>query len=182
MQIIDFSKYSLVLIHDEQVVYTSDQPGLRPLLACLAECRNRYRNCVLHDRVTGLAAARLIVHVGLQSDAGDIGPGGAPSYEAGEIPRGPATADASGNKDHVGLIASVVTQVASKPARTFLQQHGIDLSADLMVENILRKDRTAICPAEQIALVTDGPGAFLSKINAMSGNVIPADAPILILK
>ncbi len=36
-----------------------------PLVACLEECRSRCRDCVLHDKVIGLAAAKLIFYSGI---------------------------------------------------------------------------------------------------------------------
>ncbi|MCX5833218.1 MAG: DUF1893 domain-containing protein [Deltaproteobacteria bacterium] len=57
----DFSQYALALIHEGNVVYTSKNQGLVPLVACIEACSSRYRNCRLYDRVIGLAAAKLVV-------------------------------------------------------------------------------------------------------------------------
>jgi hypothetical protein len=56
----DFTRYALALIHEDRIVFTSEKPGLEPILECLEACRGHYRDCILHDRVFGLAAARLI--------------------------------------------------------------------------------------------------------------------------
>jgi len=57
----DFSKYALALIHEGNVVYTSKNQGLVPLVECIEACSSRYQNCRLHDRIIGLAAAKLVV-------------------------------------------------------------------------------------------------------------------------
>jgi len=61
----DLDGYTLALIHEGQVVYSSQEGGLQPLIDCLAACRGRYRNALLHDRVVGLAAARLVAPTGV---------------------------------------------------------------------------------------------------------------------
>jgi len=53
----DFSKYSLALIKGDKIIYSSTASGLRPLVDCLA--KNKQKNCTLHDKVIGLAAAKL---------------------------------------------------------------------------------------------------------------------------
>jgi len=57
----DFSKYALALIHEGNVVFSSKDKGIAPLVECIEACSSRYRNCSLHDRVIGLAAAKLVV-------------------------------------------------------------------------------------------------------------------------
>ncbi len=57
----DFDAYSLALLEDDRILHTSREPGLKPLLACLEQFAD-HRGCTLHDRVIGLAAARLIAH------------------------------------------------------------------------------------------------------------------------
>jgi Domain of unknown function (DUF1893) len=61
----DFSKYALALIHEGAVVYSSTNQGLAPLVECIETCASRYRDCLLHDRVIGLAAAKLVVASGM---------------------------------------------------------------------------------------------------------------------
>lgn len=59
----DFSKYSLALIQNEDdIFFSSNAQGLRPLLDCLSVYGQTKKNLILHDKVIGLAAARLIVH------------------------------------------------------------------------------------------------------------------------
>lgn len=61
----DLDGCTLALVHEGQVVYRSSAGGLQPLIDCLAACRGRYRNGLLHDRVVGLAAARLMAPTGV---------------------------------------------------------------------------------------------------------------------
>ncbi|MDP7180060.1 MAG: DUF1893 domain-containing protein [Candidatus Woesearchaeota archaeon] len=61
----DFSKYSLVLVSDGNVVFSSQKSGLRPLMECVDEFRGKLNKCEVHDKVIGLAAARLIVYSGM---------------------------------------------------------------------------------------------------------------------
>jgi len=63
----DFSKYSLALIKDDKIVYSSGWPGLRPLVDCISKCKDEYSDCTLFDKAIGLAAAKLIVYSGMIS-------------------------------------------------------------------------------------------------------------------
>ena len=58
----DFNKYSLALIKDDEILFSSESSGLRPLIECVKEFKDKAKDCVLHDKVIGLAAARLIVY------------------------------------------------------------------------------------------------------------------------
>lgn len=60
----DFRAYSLALIHDGRIAHSSRGRGILPLIACLETYRARYRDCILHDKVIGLAAAKLVVYSG----------------------------------------------------------------------------------------------------------------------
>jgi hypothetical protein len=64
----NLDNYSLALIKDNKIVFSSEKPGLRPLLECVIECKDKYSSCTLHDKVTGLAAARLVVYSGMVSN------------------------------------------------------------------------------------------------------------------
>jgi hypothetical protein len=57
----DFSKYALALIYEGNIVFSSKNKGIAPLVECIETCSSKYRNCRLHDRVIGLAAAKLVV-------------------------------------------------------------------------------------------------------------------------
>ena len=57
----DFSKYALALVHEGNIVFSSNHKGIAPLVECIEACYPRYKNCRLYDRVIGLAAAKLVV-------------------------------------------------------------------------------------------------------------------------
>lgn len=69
MKRIDYTKYSLVLVHSDKIIFSSSKSGLRPLIECIEYCKQHKpgSDCTLYDKVIGLAAARLIVHSGLIS-------------------------------------------------------------------------------------------------------------------
>ncbi|MCK9195348.1 MAG: DUF1893 domain-containing protein [Syntrophales bacterium] len=124
-----FHDYSLAMFCGGRRVFTSSEPGLKPLVEWLEIYRSKYRGCLLHDKVVGLAAAKLIVYS--------------------------------------GLISEVVTRVSSVPAKSFLIDHGVPASTDLIVNNIMTRDGTTICPGEVIALETDNRDEFLIRIRRM---------------
>jgi len=64
MLIPDFSRYSLALLEGDAIIYSSTGAGLRPLWDALEKFQGR-SGLILHDKVMGLAAARLIVYSGL---------------------------------------------------------------------------------------------------------------------
>lgn len=127
----DFDRYALALIHADRIVFTSDKGGVEPILDCLAACGGRYSGCTLHDRVFGLAAARLI-----------------------------APAD---------LIRELVTRAISRPALAFLEDRGIEVQAEAVVEGILTRDRSRVCPGEVIAIETDNHDLFVKRIEELLG-------------
>jgi hypothetical protein len=128
MLIPDFTRYSLALLEGEKLIYSACGGGLRPLWDALGKFQGK-SGLILHDKVIGLAAARLIV----QS----------------------------------GMIAATFTRVASLPAKQFLENNGVALTAFDVAANILTQDKSAVCPGEVIALNTSDPDAFLQKIKAM---------------
>ena len=58
----DFAKYSLALIKDDEIIFSSDKSGLSPLIECVDKYKSKVKDCILHDKVIGLAAAKIIVH------------------------------------------------------------------------------------------------------------------------
>jgi hypothetical protein len=64
----DFSRFSLVLTKDEKIVFSSEQQGLRPLAEAVSQFKGKLQGCTLHDKVVGLAAARLIIYSGMISE------------------------------------------------------------------------------------------------------------------
>lgn len=128
MLIPDFTLYSLALLEGERLIYSARGGGLRPLWDALEKFQGK-SGLILHDKVMGLAAARLIVCS--------------------------------------GVIAEIITQVVSWPAKQFLQNDGIKLTASDVVPNILTQDKSTVCPGEVIALNTNDPDVFLEKIRAL---------------
>jgi len=58
----DFTKYSLALIENDTIIYSSDEHGLRPLWECLKKYCQSKKTFILFDKLIGLAAAKLIVY------------------------------------------------------------------------------------------------------------------------
>lgn len=58
----DFENYSLALVKDDKIIFKSTRSGLRPLVECINKFYSKVNACILHDRVIGLAAAKLIVY------------------------------------------------------------------------------------------------------------------------
>jgi hypothetical protein len=63
----DFNNYSLALIKDDKILFSSTKSGLRPLVECVQKFKLKVSSCILHDKVIGLAAARIIVYSGMIS-------------------------------------------------------------------------------------------------------------------
>lgn len=124
----DFKRYSLALLEADILIHSSLDSGLRPLWDALEKYSSK-SDLILHDKVVGLAAARLI--------------------------------------DRSGIIDEVYTSVASLPARQFLKDCGIRLTAIQVVPNILTNDKSSVCPGEIIAINTSGTDAFYREIKAM---------------
>ncbi len=64
MLIPDFTRYSLALLEGEKLLYSACGCGLRPLWDALEKFQGK-SGLILHDKVIGLAAARLIVQSGM---------------------------------------------------------------------------------------------------------------------
>src|SRR5690606_20131291 len=126
----DFKYYSLALLEDGMIIHSSRGSGLRPLWDALEKYSGK-SGLILHDKVMGLAAARMI--------------------------------------DRSGMIDEVYTAIVSSPARQFLNDCGIRLTAIQVVPNILTNDKSSVCPGEIIALNTSEPDAFYRQIKAMLG-------------
>ena len=61
----DFGKYSLALIRGDEIIFSADGQGLRPLVDCLEKYAQTKGKLILHDKVIGLAAARLVHYSGI---------------------------------------------------------------------------------------------------------------------
>ncbi len=107
--LVNFDEYSLVLVKDDKIVFSSDKHGLRPLVECVCSTEGEE----LFDKVIGLAAARVIVAC--------------------------------------GFIKKVHTIVCSKSAKDLLEENGIVIDPKEIVENIMNKDKTDVCPMEKRA-------------------------------
>ena len=129
----DFTRYSLAIFEGERLLHSAAGGGLRPLQDALKKYRD-HTGLILHDKIMGLAAARMIVYS--------------------------------------GTIAEIAAGVASIPAKAFLEKKGIGLSALEIADNILTRDKSAVCPGEVIALEVQDPDAFLKKIRAMLENPV----------
>ncbi|MHB8138957.1 MAG: DUF1893 domain-containing protein [Smithellaceae bacterium] len=64
MLIPDFTSYSLALLEGDSLIYSSRGSGLRPLWDALEKYSDK-SGLILHDKVVGLAAARLIDRSGV---------------------------------------------------------------------------------------------------------------------
>ena len=58
-QKMDLSKYSLALIKNDKIIFSSTHSGLRPLVELV---KKGLKGDLLFDKVVGLAAAKLIVY------------------------------------------------------------------------------------------------------------------------
>ena len=59
-----FSQYSCALFKEDHIVFKNDKPGLRPIFQCVTEFQHREKIYELHDKIIGLAAAKLIIYGG----------------------------------------------------------------------------------------------------------------------
>jgi hypothetical protein len=60
----DFTKYSIAVLKGGNLIYSSKGQGIRPIVECIMKMKKvpNMKGCTLHDKVVGLAAARLIVY------------------------------------------------------------------------------------------------------------------------
>jgi hypothetical protein len=61
----DFSRYSLALIRGDEIIFSAAGRGLRPLVDCLGQHAQTKKKLILHDKVVGLAAARMVHYSGI---------------------------------------------------------------------------------------------------------------------
>lgn len=64
----DFTRYSLALIQGDKIIFSSCARGLKPLWDCLENYRHTKDSFILHDKLIGLAAAKLAVYSGIISE------------------------------------------------------------------------------------------------------------------
>jgi len=122
----DFGEYSLALVKEDRILFSSDKTGLRPLIECINN-NSELKDCILYDKIVGLAAARLIVYS--------------------------------------GIISSVITDLASKQAIELLEENKITIDPKKIVDNILNKDKSFVCPMERRAEASKNNKDFFLEIN-----------------
>ncbi len=64
----DFQKYTLALFSQGHIVFESNESRLRPLVEMVQIYKGKFENCELHDKIVGLASAKVIVSSGMVSD------------------------------------------------------------------------------------------------------------------
>lgn len=57
----NFDNYVLALIKENKIIFSSKDDGLTPLMECIIKFKD-YKDCELHDKIIGLAAAKLILY------------------------------------------------------------------------------------------------------------------------
>jgi hypothetical protein len=63
----DFTKYSLALVQDDKIIFSSQANGLKPLWDCLELYRKGNDVFILFDKVIGFAAAKIVAYSGIIS-------------------------------------------------------------------------------------------------------------------
>ena len=64
----DFQKYTLALFSQGHIVFESTESRLKPLVEMVQIYKGKYTDCTLHDKIVGLASAKVIVASGMISD------------------------------------------------------------------------------------------------------------------
>ena len=57
----DFQKYTLALFSQGHIVFESNESRLKPLVEMVQIYKGQHENCELHDKIVGLASAKIIV-------------------------------------------------------------------------------------------------------------------------
>ncbi len=72
----DFEEYTLALFSQGHIVFESNESRLKPLVEMVQIYQGKYTGCELHDKIVGLASAKIIVaseivselHAGVMSE------------------------------------------------------------------------------------------------------------------
>jgi len=64
----DFQKYTLALFSEGHVLFESNESRLKPLVEMAQIYKGQYTGCELHDKIVGLASAKIIVASGLVTE------------------------------------------------------------------------------------------------------------------
>ena len=68
MSVTDFSKYSLALFSQGHIIFESNEHKLKPLVEMVQIYKAQYTGCTVHDKVVGLASAKIIAASGMVSE------------------------------------------------------------------------------------------------------------------
>lgn len=55
---------ALILKKGTEILFSSNKKHLRPLVECVNKFKDKAENCILYDKIVGLAAAKLIAYSG----------------------------------------------------------------------------------------------------------------------
>ncbi len=64
----DFEKYTLALFSQGHILFESNESRLKPLVEMVQIYQGQHTDCVLHDKIVGLASAKIIVASGMVSE------------------------------------------------------------------------------------------------------------------
>ena len=64
----DFEKYTLALYSQGHILFESNESRLKPLVEMVQIYQGQHTDCVLHDKIVGLASAKIIVASGMVSE------------------------------------------------------------------------------------------------------------------
>ena len=64
----DFTKYTLALFSQGHILFESNESRLKPLVEMVQIYQGKYTGCELHDKIVGLASAKVIVASGIVSE------------------------------------------------------------------------------------------------------------------
>ena len=64
----DFENYTLALFSQGHIVFESNESRLKPLVQMVQIYQGKYTGCELHDKIVGLASAKIIIASGIVSE------------------------------------------------------------------------------------------------------------------
>ncbi len=125
MEMIENREAGLIVLQEEQQVFTAQTPGIRAALWLHDECPAILRGAVIVDRIIGRAAAMIFAD---------------------------------------GGVRAVYGSVMSKTAQQELEAKGIATQAGSLVEAVINRQGTGICPMEQAVLGIETPELALPRL------------------
>lgn len=72
VKVLKENKYTCVIVKDQEVIFTSKERGVKPILLAIQSDRQRLEATVLADKVIGKAAAFLAVYGGIKEIYTDV--------------------------------------------------------------------------------------------------------------